>query len=202
MSLNFAATPFSYIAQQVVARVASAVGIGTEFVRPVAADDYKVTEAENLFVYLRFYQPSPVDARTGASFADQGAGRHLRVVGRRLRSYIYTRSGVDVYGGDEIALMGHNPSGTVESPSVPGQWLAEELVLNALDDYMVASGERPLTLGPIHWVDPGGGPAERKPENEEGLVRSHLDFQIVYVETLQNTEPAPDTGALPVLTQN
>lgn len=198
MSLSFAGVPFAYIASGLVQRVATALGITIDFVRPVASDNYKVTETENLFAYLRFYEPSPVDPSTGQGFGDYGAGRHSKIVGRRLRSYIYTRSGVDSYGGDEIALMGASATQTVETPpTMPGQFVAEELVLNALLDYTPASGTISLTVSPLQWLPAGGGPAERKPEDEEGLVRSSLDFQIVYCLAITNEEPAPTSLPVP-----
>lgn len=196
MSLPFAAVPFARIADNLVSRVATALRIGTDFVRPVASDKYKVTETENLFAYLVFYGPQPTDPSTGSYLPDYGAGRHSRIAARRMRAYIYTRSGVDVYGGDEIALMGQDPTQTVESPpEVPGQWIAEELTLNALDDYQPVAGGRAMTVSPIHWIAESG-PAERKPEEDEGLVRSFLDFSVIYMLAVQNVEPAP--ASLPV----
>lgn len=198
MSIALQASPFAAIMNAVVARAALALGIGTEYVRPVANDDYAVTETENLFAYLRPYGPSPVDPKTGQPYGDYGAGRYARVIGRRIRLYIYTRSGEDVVGGDEIALGGNDVSQTVETPpSMPGQFIAEEIVLNAMDDWTPPSPTgTALTIGPIHWVSGEGGPPERKREDEEGLIRSYLDFQAVYVLAITAVEPM--TTALPV----
>lgn len=208
MSLSFAAVPFARIARAFVLRVASAINSPVDddsglpvFVHPVATDRYKVTETENLFVYCVFYGPQPCDATTGAPLNDSGGGRHARFVSRRVRCYIYTRSGEDVYGTDDIALMGTDPEQTVETPpTIPGQWIAEEAILNALDDWQPVIGSRPMTLSPVHWVDPGGGPAERAPEQDDGLIRSFLDFQMIYQLAITNVEPAPNT--LPEYNQN
>lgn len=206
MSLPFSATPFARIANDLVVRVANALGSPInadtglpEFVRPVASDRYKVTETENLFAYLVFFGPSPVDPSTGYLLQDYGAGRHTRVVARRCRLYLYTRSGVDVYGGDEVALLGEFPTKSVESSDAgpPGQWLAEEFILNALDNYQPVANGRPLTVSPVHWIDSANGPAERKPEEDEGLVRSFLDFSVVYCLAITNVEPAPTTLPTP-----
>lgn len=198
-------SPYGLIEATVVQRVAAALNMGVEFVRPVANDDYRVTETENVFAYIRSFGPSPVNPSTGQSFPDYGAGRYSRIVGRRFRVYVYTRSGVDVVGGDEVALSGTpdlQAQVVTTPPTMPGQYVVEELILNALDNevmtYTVQSKTYPLTIGPIHWVDSADGPPVRKAENEDGLVRSHLDFQVVYRLTYQHVEPAPATGDLPV----
>lgn len=189
--------PYALIERNIVTRVALALGMSTAFVRPVANDDYELTEFENLFAFIRSYGPSPVDATTGASFAGEGSGRWRTVVGRRVRIYIYTRSGIDSPGGDEIALQGSDPTQLVTTPpTMPGHFSLEEVVLNALHNWVITyvdvlGNTRPLTSGPLHWIDSAGGPPERKKENEVGLVRSHLDFQVMYELAVQKVEPAP-----------
>lgn len=199
-----ASYPFAAIAANIIGRVAASLNIGLDFVFPVANDEYKITVSENLFAYIRFYGPSPVDPRTGAPFSDYGAGRRARVVGRRFRVYIYTRSGEDTFGDDTIALGGNNINQLVtDPPETPGQYVAEELVLNALDDYIPKGDDDIcLTIGPVHWLDGDGGPAQRKPENDAGLLRSSLDFQAVYVLAIQATEPAPAGVPSPVQVPN
>lgn len=190
-------TPFANISARIVARVAAALGTTTDWVRPAANDDYVLTEFENLFAVIRAYGPSPVDPTTGASYPNDGAGRYRRVVGRRVRIYIYTRSGVDTPGGDEVALQGADSAQVVTTPpTMPGQYVAEESVLNALDDWTptyvdALSVTRPVTIGPVHWVDSADGPPERRAEDEDGIVRSHLDFQVVYTLSVQKVDPAP-----------
>jgi hypothetical protein len=203
MALSGQSSPFALICRNLVSRVSSALGISTDFIRPVANDDYAVTETEDLFAFLRPYAPSPIDATNGAPFADQGAGRYAVTVGRRVRIYLYTRSGEDVVGGDEIALQGieETVSQTVETPpEMPGHFVAEELVINALQNYVPINeaGDAPLTIGPVHWISGEGGPPERKKEDSEGLIRSYLDFQVVYVLAITATEPAPASLASPV----
>lgn len=196
--------PFAAILNLLVSRVALALGTTTTWVRPVASDSYTVTSTENVFAYIRCFGPSPVDPTTGMSYANDGAGRWRTVVGRRIRIYIYTRSGVDSYGGDEIALMGADPGQVPTTPpTAPGQFAMEESVLNALQNwvitYTVGSTIYPLTIGPFHWLDSESGPPERAPENEAGLVRSHLDFQVLYTLDCQRTEPAPTGLPVPVI---
>lgn len=189
--------PFALIASLLVARVAAAMGTTTTFVRPVANADYRVTETENLFGYLQSFGPSPINPTTGTNYNDDGAGRWRRIVGRRVRVYIYERTGTDSYGSDDAALLGADPAQLVTDPiTLPGIFALEEAVLNALDNLVLTYVDdeditRPLTIGPIHWVDSESGPAIRKPEGDVGLVRSHLDFQVCYCLAEQRTEPAP-----------
>lgn len=193
-SLAANAVPFAQIFNNILARVAAGIGVSVDFVRPVASDEYDVTELEDLFAYVRPYKPSPIDPTSGRPYGDYGAGRHARIVGRRFRVYVWTRSGVDTYGGDEIALGGEEATQTsLTPPAMPGQFVAEELLLNALDDYqpLNTAGTAALTVGPVHWVDDGGGPPARKPRNEEGLVYSFLDFQVAYVLAIAGQEPSP-----------
>lgn len=201
--------PFALVAEAIVLRVAAALGTSTDWVRPVASDDYKVTETENLFAYVRFYGPSPVDPTTGEYYPDDGSGRYRRVVGRRVRVYLYTRTAEDAYGGDEVALLGADGTtaqNVTTPPVMPGHFVAEELVMNALDDWTpvyfdeTAQRNKPYTVGPLHQIDDADGPPVRPPEEEAGLVRSHLDFQVCYKSAVQRTEPAPD--GLPVPDHN
>jgi hypothetical protein len=191
-------TPFALIHLQVVTRVAQALNMPLAYVRPVASENYAVTAMENLFAYVRTYGLSPVDPTTGAYYPDDGAGRWRRVIGRRIRIYLYTRSGVDVYGGDEVALGGVDPTQVVTTPpTMPGQFVLEEILVNALDNWTPTyvddlSVTRPLTIGPVHLVDSEGGPPVREPENEAGLIRSHIDVQICYRLNIQRVEPAPE----------
>lgn len=203
MAIVAAAVPFAFIHNLFVARVAAALGLSTDFVRPVASDNYQVTEMENLFAYIRTYGPSPVNPTTGEHFPNDGAGRYRRVVGRRVRVYLYTRSGVDAVGGDEIALSGEDDEQTVETPpTMPGQFALEDVLLSALDHWMVTyvdedNNTKGATLGPVEWIDSADGPPEREPEDDVGLVRSHLDFLVVYTQALKLGEPAPAITATP-----
>lgn len=194
--------PFALIAQQIVQRVALALGTTTDWVHLVANDDYKTIQTENLFSFVRPYGIGPIDPTTGGYYPNDGSGRYRRVIGRRVRVYIYTRSGEDIYGTDTVALGGTDPAQNVTTPpTMPGHFVAEELVANALDDWTPTyTGTdlvvRPYTIGPLHLVDSDGGPPERPAENEQGLVRSHLDVQVCYRLPIQYVEPAP--SGLPV----
>lgn len=178
-------SPFAAILAAVVSRVATSLRIDPNFVLPVASDDYRVTVAEPLFVYVRPYGPQP--------FTDAGAGRLARTVNRRLRFYLYSRSGEDVTGSDAVALMGQNPEQAAYPYfTMPGHLVFEEALYNSIDDFQCidVSGNA-MTIGPLHVLDSASGPPVRKPENDEGLIRSEIDVQIVYVLPIDPTEPAP-----------
>lgn len=176
-------SPFAPVAAAVRNQIAWSLGINPQYVRVVASDSYTVTETEDLFVYVRVYNPEPA--------TDAGAGRLGRPVKRRFRCYVYTRTGSDSYGGDEFALMGQPSDDPVPTPA---QFLAEELVLNALDDFWPEDGDgNGVTIEPIHPL-PQGGPPERKPEGDAGLVRSSMDFEAVYVLAISKTEPAAEAS--------
>ncbi len=185
-------TPFAAIASAAVTRLAVMLGVETAFIRPVANAHYTVTEAEDLFCYLQFFTPGkPRDP--GLDFTDAGAGRLATPVGRRLRVYLYTRSGVDSYGGDEVALLGTDPSAIFSTPIIPpdhlGHFLAEERVYNALENWMpLDQDNEPLALTPFHPLDASEEP-ERPMENEAGLLRSCLDYEIVYLLSIDPSEP-------------
>ncbi len=206
-TLAAGSVPFPLIRVAVLNRLVLALNLQSPlWVRAVANDDYEITNSENVFAYLRTYGPSPINARTGAPFPDQGAGRLARTVGRRMRVYLYTRSGQDIVGGDEIALDGiiqsinnqdvGGPAQTINNAYWPGQDIFEDIVLNALDEWQPIYTDSqtqvtiPLTLGTLHWLDSSDGPAERPKENEVGLVRSYLDFQAVYLLATNRDDPA------------
>lgn len=194
------AYPFALILNTIKTQVINGLGVGTGFVRVVASDNYKVTRADRLFSYIRPFAPIPVNPKHGGGLVDIGSGRQARVVGRRIRVYIWTRSGEDIYGNDQVALIGTSPSSTVLNQSNPiRHFLAEELLLNCLDDYapLNSGGTICLTIGPVHWIDTEGGPPLRKPVDEEGLVWSALDFQVVYLSAIDNSEPAPIAEGIP-----
>lgn len=206
-TLATGSTPFPLIRSAVVNRVALAIGsyipvdgdgnpLAPPWVRPVANDDYEITATENWFAYVRTYGPSPVDAKTGQYLSEQGAGNLATTVARRIRIYLYSRSGMDVIGGDEVTLGGLNNAQTINTPPTwPGHDILEDLVLNAFKNWMPlyqpdSMTNTPLTLGPLHWIDSEDGPAVRKPENDVGLVRSHLDLQAVYIASTGIIDPA------------
>jgi hypothetical protein len=215
-SLSSGSVPFALIRTAVVNRVASAIGsyipvdqngnpLPPPWVRPVASDDYQITATENWFAYVRVYGPSPINAKTGGYLSDQGAGRLARNVSRRIRIYLYSRVGMDVVGGDEVSLGGTTNSQTINTPpSWPGHDILEELVLNALDEWCptyvnsLTLATTPLVLGTLHWIDSSDGPAVRPPENEVGLIRSHLDFEAVYILSINNNNPASTTIPAPI----
>jgi hypothetical protein len=213
-TLASGAVQFPLIRNAVVNRVALAIGSyipsdgsSPPWVRPVASDDYEITATENWFAYVRTYGPEPVDSAHGSYLSEQGAGRLTVNIARRIRVYLYSRAGMDVVGGDEVTLCGLVPTQTINTPpSWPGHDILEDLVLNALVNWMPiytdpnTQAVTALTLGPLHWTDSSGGPPVRKPENDVGLVRSHLDFEAVYIGGFNITDPA--STALPSPTNN
>ncbi len=183
--------PFASIAVAIINRLSTALSLDPSFIQPVASDNYPITVDEPFFLVVRFYTiTKPRDP--ALDFENSGAGRLNRPVARRMRVYIYSRTGEDVTGTDTVALFGYDPSQTIDTPSVrPGQFAAEETVLNCLDDWLPVSGDTvplPLTLGPLHVLDSSEEP-QRKPENDAGLVRSCLDFEIVWVSAISPTDP-------------
>lgn len=181
-------SPFASIGRALVARVSSSLGVPSAYVRPVANDRYKVTQAEPVFAYVQFFTPGkPRDP--GLEYTDSGAGRLATPVGRRVRVYVYTRSGEDVYGGDEVALFGGDQAGDGNPAVSPGHFLVEEMVYNGLVNYMPpGSNGTPLCITPIHPLDASEQP-ERKPEDDAGLIRSCLDFEAVYLLSIDQADP-------------
>lgn len=172
-------SPFRAIALAVRDQLASVTGLDAAYVRIVANDDYEVV-VENRYLVVRCYGPEP--------YTDAGVGRRARPCHRLVRVYIYTRSNVDQAGGDDFALADDN-----------AHFDFEESVLNALDEWVPLSdfdtdgdGNRePLTIEPLHPVSDGGGKPVRKAEDDIGMLRSHLDFQVTYV--LPSDAVAPNT---------
>jgi hypothetical protein len=182
-------SPFAAIAAAVKARLVLALGIDPAFVRVVANDRYKLSTTETFFVYLQIFGVTqPKDP--ALDYTDAGAGRLATPTARRMRVYIYTRSGQDQYGDDYVAMFGTDPTLTVDDDAVnPGQLLAEELTFNALSNFLPqASDGTPLTLGPLHPLDASEEP-QRK-DNDAGFLRSCLDFEAVYISPISPTDPA------------
>lgn len=217
MPLANGSTPFALIRTAIVNRVATALNsfiptdpvthlpLSPSWIRPVANDDYEITANEPWFAMVRNYGPSPINSVTGSYLSEEGAGRLTLNISRRIRIYLYSRISTDIVGGDEIALGGENNAQTVETPpSWPSHDMIEDLVLNALINFVptYTNGSPPvtipLTLGPIHWLDSEDGPAVRPKENETGLVRSHLDFQVVYINAIDTSDPAPLSLPIPI----
>jgi len=175
-------TPFARIARTIRPRLSSYCNIDSAFVLPVANDDYDVTIAEPFFIYFQFLN---IEA-----FGDTGGGRLNPWAYRRLRVYIYTRSGVDTYGTDEVALQGQEASPEpTDSPPPIGQFGAEELVLGALFNWMPLGDDgKALCTEPLHPMNQGG-PPYRKAENSEGLLRSAIDFQCRYGLYVTKADP-------------
>lgn len=195
MALTHGAYPFAQILVAIKARLVASFNIPTGFVKIVATDEYPVTRVDPLFLAIRCFAPSPIDPKTGQPFGDIGSGRLGRTVARLVRVYLHTRTGVDIYGDDTVALGGSTPSDTVETTPAPTikHLLGEEYILNALDDYFpMDSTNSTMTIGPIHWTPFGqGSPPQRKALDGEGLVHSSLDFQVVYISAINKTDPAP-----------
>lgn len=192
--VNPFATPFPMIANKVIDRLADILNLDKAWVRPVANDHYKVTTDEPFFVYVQFFTVGqPRDP--ALDYTDSGAGRLATPVGRRMRVYVYTRSAEDSVGGDEIALWGTDPTAIYNmDPVTAGHLLREEQVYNALINWMpLTDGGEPLCLSPVHPLDASEFP-ERPAEDEAGLLRSCLDFELVYVLTINTAEP-PDSVA-------
>jgi hypothetical protein len=185
-------SPFASIAQAVKNRLITMTGLDPAWVLVVASDKYAITVAEDMFLYLQFFGiTSPRDP--ALDYTNSGAGRLSMPVARRLRIYLYERSGTDTYGDDSIALMGTDPSQIFSDYALPGMFVLEEMVFNALVNWTPLSGDVvpvPLTLTPLHPLDSSEEP-QRPPENEAGLLRSCLDFEVVFNLCIDPTEPNP-----------
>lgn len=185
-------SPFAQILSAVIDRLASKLGLDPAFVVPVASDDYVLDTLEDFFLRVRVYKPRPVNPGSGGVLVNQGAGRLALDVSRFIRVYCYTRQSVDVSGTDNVALMGSEPSANYsQNPTVFGQFLREEMILNCLHHFAPLDGGGVcLSIGPIRWTDQNEAP-ERKPEDGEGVVRSCFDFDVTYVAAIDSTETAP-----------
>lgn len=189
------ASPFAAVLDAVLARLASALGVSRAYVRPVAKADYRVAELEPVQAYVQpFGIGSPRDK--ALSFENHGAGNLTRPVERRLRVYLHTRSGEDVVAGDDVALLGALPAQAAVggvTPTAPGQFLWEEVIMAALSDWMPVGTVNgmpgvPLTIGPIHPLDSSGGPPVRD-DDVDGMIQSVLDFGVVYGLAIRPNEP-------------
>lgn len=193
-------SPFAALLAAIVARLTSVLQVDPSFIRPVASDNYKAVDLEALAVYVRVYGPKPTDGQ-GNYQPNMGAGRLARVVSRRFRCYIYTRSALDAFGSDQFAIEGTNPAADYTTYQTTGfasngQIYAEELVLNALDNWCPVgkSSNGSLTnlcLNVIHWVDSADGPPEREPEKDDEVIRSHCDFEVEYVLAQNPVDSSP-----------
>lgn len=179
--------PFAQIAAAFPPRLAAYCGIDPKFVFLVANDRYTdLPGLEPFFLYIQFFG---IEA-----FGDTGGGRLNPWAERRLRVYIYTRSGVDMYGTDNAALLGVGgqpapANATIQQPV--GQFQAEELVMGALFNWSPtspATGKALMSNPPVHPAS-GSGPPLRKAEDADGLLRTNLDFQVRYGLAIDKTDP-------------
>jgi hypothetical protein len=164
---------WSTVATQIVAQLVVVTEIDPAHVHLVASDAYDLTDLESRFVYVRYYGLQPV--------TDAGAGRRARPCSRRVRVYVYTRNQLDSYSDDTVALTADDGHETLELR-----------VLDALDEFVPVDPDDEdvsLVLEPLHPVDSSSGPPERKPEDDNGLVRSHLDFTVTYLPRMQTPQP-------------
>lgn len=182
-------SPFAAIAYAIRQRLALMLSLNEAYIIPVANDRYSVTINEPFFLYLRFYGiAQPRDP--GLDYTNAGAGRLFTPVARRMRVYVYTRTAGDLYGQDPLALFGYDPAQTIDTPpTFPGQFIAEEIVYNALTNWTPLDGAgAAMTITPLHPLDASEEP-ERAPEADKGLIRSCVDFEVVFGLAIDPTEP-------------
>lgn len=156
---------FGDIAASIRTRCVDKLGLDGSYVRVVASDDYELPVIDSKYVLIRPYGPTP--------FGDAGAGRRARPMRRLIRFYLYVRSNTDEAGSDLLAL----------TDATDGLFALEDNLADKLDDWfpLNTNGSTRLTIEPLHPVNPGDGPPERKPENEIGIVRSSLLYEVVYL---------------------
>lgn len=168
MSYSPQTAKFADIALSIKRRLTASLNLDAAYVRIVASDSYKLL-AEDRYIYIRYYGPSP---RT-----DAGAGRWAMPVSRRVRVYLYIRDNNDGFSGDTTALTADE-----------GMSAFEEQVLESLVQYTpLDASNTVLTIEPLHPVDSAGGPPERKPVDDVGFVSSYLDFECVYLLRVTQT---------------
>ncbi len=184
-------SPFAAIAYAIRNHLSASLGLDIAYIHSVANANYKITETEPMFMYIQYFGVGQPRDKS-LDFTNAGAGRLWTPVARRVRVYVYTRSGGDVYGTDDLALFGADVTQTYATPpTYPGAFVAEEVAYNSLLNFLpVNADDEPLTIGPLHPLDASEFP-QRPPENEEGLLRSCLDFEICYTLAIDPTDPAP-----------
>lgn len=159
------------ILTSVVTQLRTVTAINAAYVHIVATDDYKITCGEPRFLYIRYYGLDP--------YTDAGAGRRARPTTRRLRVYIYTRNNVDQFETDTIALLA---AGNHES--------LELQVVDAMDNFWPRDTDGNIvTIEPLHPLDSSSGPPLRKAEDDIGIIRSHLDYEIKFLSQVNTPQP-------------
>jgi hypothetical protein len=170
MARDDQAHPVATILLAIKDRLVEQLQLSPSYVRIVASDGYELQCHDARFIYLRAFGPVPA--------VDVGVGRRARPVKRVVRLYLYTRNSLDETGADDAAL------------TAAGAHLAfEDEVFDALDEWWPVTADdadTALTIEPLHTVAEGSGRPERKPEEDVGLVRSHIDLEIQYVLSNQN----------------
>lgn len=170
MAYTSQSASWSDIAAAVVEQLVTVTAIDPNLVRLVASDRYELAPIDAKYLVCRYYGPSP--------FIDAGAGRRARPIQRRIRVYCYTRSQLDQFADDVIALT-----------AVDGHEALELQVMDALDEFWPSDDDGNLTLEPLHPLDSSGGPPERRPEDDIGFIRSHLDYEVRYLAKVQTPQP-------------
>lgn len=192
MALARQSSPFAAIIDAILSRITSVLGIDPAFVALVTTDEYVLTELEPVNVRVQVFPPRPVNPHDGGDLVNQGAGRLALDVARFVRVYIHTRSGVDVAESDNAGLMGGDPNAIVTDTATPvsGHFWFEEAVLNGLHHHFPTLSGSFVMIGPIRWTTDNDAPT-RKVEDGEGVITSMLDFQAVYVASINTTEAIP-----------
>ena len=209
MALNPHSYPFAKILLAIRKRVHDAISsvttIDIKSIMITASTDYPKRILEPFFVTIMPTGSVPVNPHDGTVWLEIGGGRAARTVSRIVRVSVFTRVGIDVYGDDTYALTGQLPDSTVlDDPGLVHHFLAEEIILNALDNFQpLSENNKPLTIGPIHWaplslevqgrvVDEGILRPERVPIGTDRYTRSVLSFQVVYLSPIDSSLTAPE----------
>lgn len=165
---------FSDILIAIRDRISVALDLDPSRVKLAANDRYQVNDLDQVTVYVRPYA-APL-------FANAGAGRRAMPTRRMVRVYYYVRNSSDLPGDDTIGIT---------DPTY-GLLQVEEKLL----DYLVlwypqtnTEARLNLTIEPLHPLDPSGGPPERELENDIGMLRGSLLFEVCYLPKLDNVLP-------------
>lgn len=154
---------FGPIALSIQRRLNTELEIDLTYLPIVATDSYELVNLDDKQIYIRVYGPSPS--------TNAGAGRRFRPTARMVRLYLYLRRSSDRAGDDTLAL----------TDDTEGMWEFEEQVADVLDDWFPLNEDESelLTIEPLHPSD-STGPPERKPEDDIGVIRSSLLYEVNY----------------------
>ncbi len=153
----------------IVNQLKTVTGIDSAYCHLVASSNYTINCMEPQFLYIQVLGLNPS--------TNAGAGRRARPVSRTIRVYVYTRTELDFYTNDTIALTGLGNHEDLELK-----------VIDSVDEFWPRdSDSNNLTIEPLHPTE--SQEALREPENDLCLIRSDLTYEIVYLNKVNTPQP-------------